>query len=485
MNILLVSSEVAPLAKVGGLGDMSAALPRALRAAGHDVRIVMPYYSRIRHSKVEVEEGVSDLAVTLGPNRVHFGIDKTTLPNSDVPIYLIRCGGLYGREGVYTDSPDEHVRFSLLNWGALMAAQAVQFKPDIIHINDWQTSLIPLLLRTTFAWDALFHDTKTVLTIHNLGHQGTFGSEVLWETGLVQSAHLFHQDQLNEGRLSFLLTGIMYADAITTVSPTYAHEILTPDHGAGLDSFLRARADALFGILNGIDTTIWDPQIDPHLPANYSVDAMEGKETCKETLLKMSGLTYDPSVPLYGIVSRLVWQKGFDLCEQVLPRLLRHRRFQVVVLGTGEHHYEQFFHQLRTVFPHRVAFHRTFSEPLAHLIEAGSDFFLMPSRYEPCGLNQMFSLAYGTPPIVHKTGGLADTVQLWHPESESGNGFIFDHFNADALFWALDYSMSTYGDGGAAAATRMAAIRHNGMSEDHGLAKMAEEYLDVYRFALG
>ncbi|MEC8023977.1 MAG: glycosyltransferase, partial [Myxococcota bacterium] len=210
-----------------------------------------------------------------------------------------------------------------------------------------------------------------------------------------------------------------------------------------------------------------------------------GKETCKETLLKMSGLTYDPSVPLYGIVSRLVWQKGFDLCEQVLPRLLRHRRFQVVVLGTGEHHYEQFFHQLRTVFPHRVAFHRTFSEPLAHLIEAGSDFFLMPSRYEPCGLNQMFSLAYGTPPIVHKTGGLADTVQLWHPESESGNGFIFDHFNADALFWALDYSMSTYGDGGAAAATRMAAIRHNGMSEDHGLAKMAEEYLDVYRFALG
>ena len=485
MNILLVSSEVAPLAKVGGLGDMSAALPRALRAEGHDVRIVMPYYSRVRRSAVEVEPGLSDLKVTLGHHQVHFGVDKTVLPDSDVPIYLVRCGGLYDREGVYGDGPDEHLRFTLLNWAALIVAQSLQFKPDVIHLNDWQTSLIPLLLKTMFAWDELFSQTKTVLTIHNLGHQGTFGAHILRDTGLETAAHLLHQDQLSAGRLSFLLTGIMYADAVTTVSPTYAREILTSDQGVGLDPFLRARADALFGILNGIDTTIWNPATDPHLPACYSAEDLSGKSRCKEMLLQLSGLSFDPTMPVLGVVSRLVWQKGFDLCEQVLPRLLRNRRFQLVVLGTGEPRYEQFFSRLRAVFPHRVGFHRTFSEPLAHLVEAGSDFFLMPSRYEPCGLNQMFSLAYGTPPIVHRTGGLADTVQLWHPEIQAGNGFIFDHFNAEGLSWSIDYALSTYGDGSLGARERMKVLRQNGMRADHGLAKMAKEYEEVYRFVVG
>jgi len=464
---------------------MSAALPRALSAAGHDVRVVMPYYSRVRRSGIAVEDGISNLSVTLGPHQVHFSVDVATLPDSDVPIYLVRCNDLFERENIYGDGGDEHLRFAVLNWAALMIAQALQFKPDVIHINDWQTSLIPLLLRTMFAWDDLFAQTKTVLTIHNLGHQGMFPAHTLWETGLSKAAHLFHQDQLDEGRLSFLLTGIMYADAITTVSPTYAREILSPEHGVGLDPFLRARIDALFGILNGIDTTIWNPAIDPHLPANYTAGDLSGKALCKEALLNISNLPYDPSVPVYGIVSRLVWQKGFELCEQALPYLLSNRRFQVVILGTGESRYEHFFHRLRSIYPTRVGFHRTFSEPLAHLVEAGSDFFLMPSRYEPCGLNQMFSLAYGTPPIVHSTGGLADTVKLWHPESRTGNGFIFDNFNAEALGWAIDYSLSTYGDYGQEAQERMAALRVNGMKADHGLAKMATEYEAVYRFVLG
>jgi starch synthase len=445
----------------------------------------MPYYSRVRSTGLPVEEGISELAVTLGPHRVHFGVDKATLPDSDVPVYLVRCHDLYGRQSIYDDGDDEHLRFALLNWAALMTAQALQFKPDVIHVNDWQTSLIPLLLKTMFAWDDLFAETKTVLTIHNLGHQGTFSADRLWATGLAKAAHLFHQDHLSEGRLSFLLTGIMYADAVTTVSPTYAREILTAEHGVGLDPFLRARADALFGILNGIDTTIWNPATDPHLPSIYSADDLSGKDQCKEALLKLSNLPYDPSIPVYGIVSRLVWQKGFELCEQVLPHMLHNRRFQLVVLGTGESRYEHFFHALSRTFPSRVGFHRTFSEPLAHLVEAGSDFFLMPSRYEPCGLNQMFSLAYGTPPIVHSTGGLADTVQLWHPESGTGNGFIFDHFDRDALGWAIDYSLSTYGDHSVDARNRMATLRRNGMNADHGLVKMAKEYEVVYRFVCG
>jgi starch synthase len=429
LRVLFVSSEVAPYAKTGGLGDVAAALPKALRAAGHDVRVVMPLYSRVKETGLQLV--VRDLVLTLGSVRVVVSIFEKG------GVYFVRCPSLYGRQGIYTSDPDEHLRFAVLAWAALSLCQRIRFAPDIVHANDWQSSLLPLLLRTMFAWDRLFDQTRTVLTIHNIGHQGTFGADTLGSTGLAPAAHHFHQDQLREGRINFLLTGILYANAITTVSPTYAREIQTPEHGVGLDSFLRDRRDVLFGVLNGIDEDEWSPDRDTKLPHRYSADDLSGKELCKKVLLSDAQLPYVRGVPVVGIVSRLAWQKGFDLCFGVLPRALARGNMQLVVLGTGEPQYEQLFTTLANAFPRQVAYRRAFSEPAAHLVEAGADMFLMPSRYEPCGLNQLYSLRYGTLPIVHHTGGLADTVH-------DSNGFVFEHFDENGLRWALGRALSVW-----------------------------------------
>ncbi len=475
MRVLFVSSEVAPFAKTGGLGDVSSALPKALAELGHDVRVVLPYYRRVHEGGHEVEPAIPPLEVQLGPRRFTFATLRSTLPGSSVPIYFVHCPALYDRASIYTQDGDEHVRFALLGWAALRIAQQLRFAPDVVHGHDWPTALVPLTMRTVFAWDRLFDQTRTVLTIHNIGHQGTFGAGVVPELGLAEAASHLHQDQLREGRVSFLLTGILYANAITTVSPTYAREITTPEHGVGLDAFLRARRDVLFGILNGVDEAEWSPERDPHVPFHYSAEDLTGKQENKALLLRSVGLPYRRGVPLFGIVSRLAWQKGFDLCFDVLPALLAQREVQLVVLGSGEPKYEELFSRLARMVPHKVAFKNAFSEPLAHLIEAGSDLFLMPSRYEPCGLNQMYSLAYGTPPIVHKTGGLADTVQLWSPETKRGNGFVFDHFDARGFTWAIRYALEQWGD---QAAWRQ--LQQNGMRERFGWSRRVREYEELY-----
>jgi starch synthase len=481
VKVLFVSSEVTPFAKSGGLGDVGGALPRALRARGHDVRIVMPMYARVEKPGRQFELVVREAAVDLGGLRVLFSIFRAELPGTDVPVYFIRCPSLYGRPSIYTNDHDEHLRFAVLNWASLVLCQRLGFAPDIVHCNDWQTSLMPLLLKTMFAWDSLFARARTVLTIHNIGHQGSFDARVLGDIGLAEAAHHFHQDQLREGRINFLLTGILYANAITTVSPTYAREIQTPEHGVGLDHFLRMRRDVLVGILNGIDDAEWDPASDAHLPHKYSLEDMAGKALDKEELLRAAGLPVIDGVPLFGIVSRLVWQKGFDLCQSVLPRFLQTRPAQLIVLGTGEPQYEAFFHGLARHFPKQVAYRPGFSEPLAHLIEAGSDFFLMPSRYEPCGLNQMYSLRYGTPPIVHRTGGLADTVQLFDARRERGNGFAFEHFDEGGLRWGLARAFSTYGNDGPDGRARMQLLRTNGMRQRFGWDERIGTYEALYR----
>ncbi len=481
MNVLFVSSEVAPFAKTGGLGDVGAALPRVLGAHGHDVRVVMPFYARVKERGGQYEMVLRDAAVLLGGTRVVFSVLQGTLPDSKVPVYFIRCSGLYDRPGIYTSDGDEHLRFALLNWAALILCQRIQFQPDIIHCNDWQTALIPLLLRTMFAWDKLFNRTRTVLTIHNIGHQGTFGSDKLGDTGLAEASGHFHQDVLREGRINFLLTGIMYANAITTVSPTYAREIMTPDHGVGLDGFLRQRHEWTFGILNGIDEGEWDPATDPKIPHHYTIDDLSGKERNKQALVEGAGLKYFPRVPVIGIVSRLAWQKGFDLCMKVLPRLLANRAVQLVVLGTGEPQYEKFFGGLSFQFPTQVAYRRGFSEQLAHTIEAGSDMFLMPSRYEPCGLNQLYSLRYGTVPIVHKTGGLADTVHQFDASRGTGTGFVFDHFDESGLTFGLVRALTIWGSGEGADRERWRVLQRNGMRARLGWDDRVRAYEQVYQ----
>jgi starch synthase len=481
LNVLFVSSEVAPFAKAGGLGDVAAALPRALGAQGHDVRVVMPMYKRVQTPDRQFEPVVKEAVVVLGGTRIVFSIHQTPLPNSSVPVYFVRCAGLYDRQGIYTSDKDEHLRFALLSWAALMLAQRLGFRPDIVHANDWQTSLLPLLLKTMFAWDKLFASTRTVLTIHNIGHQGTFPASAISDIGLSDAATFFHQDHLREGRVNFLLTGILYANAITTVSPTYAREIQRPEHGVGLDEYLRQRREVLFGILNGIDLGEWSPENDARIPNRYSADDLAGKDEDKRALLEGAGLRYIPRVPVIGVVSRLAWQKGFDLCMKVLPRLLATRAVQLVVLGTGEPQYERFFSGLAFQFPKQVAYKRGFSEPLAHLIEAGSDMFLMPSRYEPCGLNQMYSLRYGTPPIVHRTGGLADTVFPFDMQRRTGNGFVFDHFDEGGLWFGLTQALTAWGSGQGDDRERWRVLQRNGMRMRLGWDERVTAYEQVYR----
>ena len=481
MKILFVSSEAAPFAKSGGLADISSSLPRHLHARGHDVRLFLPMYARVRAEGRAFDTVVREASIQLGPHRVVFSVHSTLLPDSTLRVYFIRCPALYDRPSLYTQDPDEHIRFAALSWAALVACQHMGFAPQIAHVNDWQTSLVPLILKRAFAWDRLFDDTRTVLTIHNIGHQGAFPARILPETGLANSVGDFHQEQLGNGVLNFLLTGILYANAITTVSPTYAREIQTREHGVGLDGFLRQRDDVFFGILNGIDEAEWNPETDAHLPRRYSADDLDGKEACKVELLRAAGLPYRHDVPLVGIVSRLVWQKGFDLCEAVLPVLLRRRAFQLIALGTGEPRYEELFRRLGREFPRQVAYRGGFSEPLAHHIEAGSDLFLMPSRYEPCGLNQMYSLRYGTPPIVHRTGGLADTVRPFDTRTGRGTGFVFDHFDETGLAWALQRGLDGWGDGRGESRARWKTLQRNGMALPLGWDHRVGEYETLYR----
>lgn len=490
MRVLFVSSEVAPFAKSGGLGDVSAALPRQLHAAGHDVRVVLPLYPRCRIAAAgekprEFVEVAKNIQLQLGPAPVRFSLYRCDMPNSEsggrtLPVYFVHCPAFFDRPSLYGAAADEHLRFSVLTWAALKLCQHIQFAPEIAHVNDWQTALLPLLMRTKFGWDRLFSSTKTVLTLHNLGHQGTFGAHVLPETGLGDSPHLFHQEELRQGRIGYLLTGLLYADAITTVSPTYAKEIQTPEHGVRLDPVLRARRDVISGILNGIDDDEWNPEKDHFIKAPFSSKDLSGKELCKQALLASAKMPYKPEVPVIGLVSRLVWQKGLDLCVEVLPHLLRHHRFQLMILGKGEPKYEEFFRTLAQAWPHRVFYTSAFNEERAHLIEAGADMFLMPSRYEPCGLNQMYSLRYGTIPIVHKTGGLADTVWPFDETTNSGTGFVFEHFDGTGFSWALRRALDVWGPGTGKHRERWRRIQRNGMDLPFGWKHRVGRYVDVY-----
>lgn len=475
VDILYVTSEAAPFAKTGGLADVSAALPRYLRRAGHDVRVVMPLYGAIPAEAAAFEVVHRELEIRLGPHLYHASIVAGERPGEPT-FYFVHCPALYHRASLYTNDPDEHLRFLVLVRAALEACQRMGFAPDVIHCNDWQSAMLPLTLEARYAWDRLFHKTRTLLAIHNLNYQGTFSAEIVNDTGLADSAHLFHQDQLRAGRLNFLLHGILYASGVCTVSPTYAREIQGEQHGAGLDPFLRARSSTVVGILNGVDYEEWSPEIDRHLPHRFSAQDLAGKALDQEALRARMRLPHVPGVPVIGVVSRLAGQKGFALLEGVMPRLLRRHGFQLVVLGSGERRLELMFAQLAGAFPRQVAFHRGFSNELAHLIEAGADMFLMPSVYEPCGLNQMYSLRYGTVPIVHRTGGLADTVEPWSPATGLGTGIVFEHHDAAGLQWAIEAALAAYGD--RAAWRRLIA---NGMAKDFSWDVQGKRYEELYR----
>ena len=466
------------MAKAGGLGDVSAALATYLTAAGHDVRVLIPRYSRIDDSGADIQPvaGLSDLEIRLGGRKLRYSIDKMLLDDSGTPIYLLRCPEFYGRPGIYSQDDDEYLRFVMLSRAAIEMCQQMGFAPHIFSCHDWQTGLIPLYLRSTYAWDKLFKDTKSVLTIHNIGYQGMFPAEIVGQLGLDGAEQHLHQDDLHNGVVNFLKTGILYADLVTTVSPTYAREILGAEYGMGLDGLLRQREQSVVGILNGVDYKEWDPATDKHLPANYSPDDLRGKQKCKATLMQELDLEQRPGTPLLGIVTRLVGQKGIDLIEKVVPRLLTRRDFALAVLGSGEPRFEQVLEWMQRQFAGRVCFYRGYNNALAHWIEAGSDIFLMPSRYEPCGLNQMYSLKYGTVPVVRETGGLADSVQQFDADTGSGTGVLFRDYNEAGLEWGINRVLDLYADQGS-----WQQLVANGMAMDYSWERQSDLYVQLFR----
>jgi starch synthase len=478
LRICLATSELTPLAKTGGLADVSAALAAYLHASGHDVRVLMPRYSSIDSDNLEIVPVayLQNMPMRLGNHEGRYFVDTTFLPGTDLPIYLLRYPEFYERGSIYTNDGDEHLRFILLARAAIEMCQNMGFSPDIFHCHDWHTALVPLYLKSRYAWDRLFAATRTVLTIHNIGYQGVVSASVLGDLGLEGAVHQLHQEDLSSGRINFLKTGVLHADLLTTVSPTYAREIQGDEFGMGLQHLLRDRNEKLVGILNGVDYKEWNPASDELIPATYTHRNMSGKKTCKLELMSDMGLEGGVRQPLIGMVTRLTSQKGIDLVQKVVPNLLRHTNFSLVVLGSGEARYERFFSWLQESFPGRVAFYRGYNDKLAHWIEAGADMFLMPSFYEPCGLNQMYSLRYGTVPIVRETGGLADSVQRYDRATRNGDGIVFRDYNEDGLRWAIETALDLYSN-----RPVWRRMMQNGMRKNYSWEKQGREYVDLFR----
>ncbi len=477
LTVCLLASEVAPLSKTGGLGDVSAALTKFLHGAGHDVRLFTPLYSSIDRAQLAAVPvpGLQDRQLELGPHRYRFSVLKGPLPRSSASVYLIDCPELFGRASLYTSDPDEHLRFLTFTRAVFASCQLMRWSPQILHCNDWHTAFAPLFLKASYDGDELLRRARSVLTIHNIGYQGVFSAAAVADLNLGAKSYLLHQDDLRAGTINPLKHGIIYADAITTVSPTHAREICTDQYGMGLQQTLRTRGRAVTGILNGVDYDEWDPRNDRYLPKHYDADSLEVKTEIKRGFLTRLGITSAPTVALAGMVTRLASQKGIDLLFDSLPEVLRWRDLSFVALGSGDAPYERFFTQLQEEFPGRVVYRRGYDDEFAHWIEAASDMFLMPSLYEPCGLNQMYSLRYGTVPIVRRTGGLADSVEPYDPNSSFGTGVVFNDFNSEGLEWALNTALDLY-----AAPTHWARMMRSGMSRDFSWQRQGGLYVDLY-----
>ncbi len=461
----MVSSEAAPYAKTGGLADVVGALPAALKQLGHQVAVLIPRYAAtVARSPRQVTE---PFPVQLGPYSWRPSVFTTA---EDSPFFFLDLPEFYGRAGIYGDRNgdfgDNDLRFGMLSLAVFEFARRA-FRPDIIHCHDWQTGLTPVYLKTWLSEDPHFYRTKTVETIHNLGYLGSFGRGSLERVGL--PPWLFRTDLVEfHGGVSLLKAGLVYADVLTTVSPRYAQEIQTAEYGNGLEGLLRARTRDLIGIVNGVDYSTWNPETDPAIPERYSAADLSGKAVCKRELLNEFGLSHAPmDRPLVGIVSRLTGQKGADLILDAAPALFREDLY-MVVLGSGEPHFEQMFRQIRDAFPGRVGLQLGYDDALAHRIEAGSDMFLMPSRYEPCGLNQIYSLRYGTVPIVRATGGLDDTI-------DGETGFKFWEYSGHALSLAVQAGLRAWSD-----RERWTRMMRTGMSRDFSWMASAVQYGAVY-----
>jgi starch synthase len=489
LRIAIAAAEAAPFARVGGLSDVVGALSKAVSTLGHDVFLFIPNYAAIDRSAHPVEPfpGLGPLDVPMGEGTQRAGLFRAGLPGAGkVSVVLVGHDGYFGRPGIYVDPatgegyPDEVERYAFFSRAVLEAARAMDLSLDVLHLNDHHTALAAVYLRERYAGDPAIGGPGVVFSIHNLGYMGLFGPEILPRIGFSRDVYAYGSPFEYRGRVSALKLGIEYADYVNTVSPEYAREIAaSPEYGLGLEGVLAQKRDAgrLVGILNGVDYDVWDPSVDRLIPVRYSETNLKGKRKCKKALLKRSGLAADLDTPLIGMVSRLADQKGFDLLRQVGDEIVG-LGASLVVLGTGQAEYHEFLKDLAARNPGRVAAHLAFDNKLAHWIEAGSDMFLMPSRYEPCGLNQMYSLRYGTVPIVRATGGLVDTVVDYDPAKGSGTGFAFKEYDAHAMVAAIKRAVDAYRAKGA-----WEALTKRGMEQDFGWQASAAKYVELYGLA--
>jgi len=475
LKVLFVASECAPFAKTGGLADVVGALPIALRRSGVDVRIVMPLYAGMPWSEFEVLDG--SLVVPMYWGQASARVRVGQLPRSDVPIYCLEYNRYFDRPYLYGPPSqgysDNLERFTFLSRGALEICKALGFIPDVVHCNDWQTALVPVYLNT-FEWAQPLHGTASIYSIHNLAYQGVLESGALFITGLGRE-HYNPGEFEHFGALNLTKAALYHSTLLSTVSPTYAREIQTGAYGCGLDGVLASRSRDLRGILNGIDVDEWNPSTDPFIPAQYDARHMAGKAKCKAALQKEAGLPVRDDVPIFGLVGRLTTQKGVDVLAHAMERILRWD-VQLVLLGTGDPDAEEFFKRAEHERGERFRAWIGFDNGRAHRIEAGGDFFLMPSRFEPCGLNQMYSLRYGTLPVVRATGGLVDTVANYDEATGGGTGFIFNDLRADSLADTIGWATSTWYD----RPDHIEAMRKRAMAQDFSWDRAAREYEGLY-----
>ena len=483
LNILFVSSEVEPFAKTGGLADVSGTLPQVIKDQGHEIRIIMPRYGSISERKFKLHDVIrlKDIEVPIGKEKKTANVNSSFIANvkSKVQVYFLANKELYERAGIYVspdskkDYVDNDVRFIFFCRGVLETLKRLGWQPDIIHCNDWHTGLIPAYIKTMYNHDPFFKNIKTVFTIHNLAYQGTFPAASFDKTGLPEPE--FGKEGVEfYGKLNFMKAGLVYSDVITTVSEKYAEEICsTEEFGCGLEGVLQKRKAHLHGIINGIDYNIWNPETDELIVKRYDARTLEGKQDNKKELLEKFGLTYKENVPLVGIISRLVDQKGLDLIKEIADDFMK-LDVQFVMLAAGEKRYQDYFESLHKKYATKMGLFIGYNDELAHLIEAGCDMYLMPSRYEPCGLNQLYSLKYGTVPIVRATGGLDDTIH--DVESGNGNGFKFKKYDSKELFKTIQRAVKMYHD-----TTAWKKIIKNGMQQDFSWESSAKKYTNLYR----
>ncbi|QYO68265.1 glycogen synthase [Leptolyngbya sp. 7M] len=472
MRVAVISAEAVPYSKTGGLGDVAGALPKALKNIGIDSVLITPCYWQTK-GEFLWETAIRDLNVEwrggIYPAKAFYSEANGS------PTFLIDAPSLFHRDSIYGYLED-HERFAFFNKAALVLLRRIGRAPDIVHLNDWHCGFAAVELAERRRWDTFWQRTRTVFSIHNMAYQGAFGLGELWKLGFGSG---FARDRFSfDGHASAMKAGLETSDTLSTVSRRYGFEIQTSEYGYGLEWLTRKRADRLIGITNGVDYEVWNPATDPELPANYDINDLSGKRECKRAMLERFSLPIDLERPVLANITRLTAQKGIDLMMQVVGEVLAAGAY-IISLGSGEKKYEDFWQSLRDHAPNQVGIYRGYSEPLAHLIEAGADMFMMPSKFEPCGLNQMYSLRYGTVPIVRAVGGLDDTVQNWDAVSQTGNGFKFGPYAADAFLEKIYEALFAYGD-----KDLWQKIQHNGMSVDNSWENAARKYVSLYRWTL-